>query len=58
VISASHTDRQTTLLVRTEAPIHDPGWTVSRLSLEDLVLAYMGQAAANGTYRSALEVVR
>jgi ABC-2 type transport system ATP-binding protein len=58
VISASHTDRQTTLLVRTDAPIHDPGWTVSRLSLEDLVLAYMGQAAANGTYRSALEVVR
>ena len=44
VIAASHTDRQTTLLVRTEAPIHDPAWTVDRLSLEDLVLAYMGQA--------------
>src|SRR6202043_2024424 len=41
VISASHTDRQTTLLVRTEAPIHDPAWTVSQVSLEDLVLAYM-----------------
>jgi ABC-2 type transport system ATP-binding protein len=46
VISASHTDRQSTLLVRTDAPIHDPAWTVGQLSLEDLVLAYMGQTAA------------
>jgi ABC-2 type transport system ATP-binding protein len=46
VITASHTDRQTTLLVRTEAPIDDPAWTVGQLSLEDLVLAYMGQPAA------------
>jgi ABC-2 type transport system ATP-binding protein len=42
VVAASHTDRQTTLVVRTDAPIHDPAWTVSQLSLEDLVLAYMG----------------
>ena len=47
VISASHTDRQSTLLVRTDAPIHDPAWTVGQLSLEDLVLAYMGQTAAS-----------
>jgi ABC-2 type transport system ATP-binding protein len=46
VISSSHTDRQSTLLVRTDAPIHDPAWTVGQLSLEDLVLAYMGHAAA------------
>jgi ABC-2 type transport system ATP-binding protein len=58
VISASHTDRQTTLLVRTDAPIHDPAWTVGTLSLEDLVLAYMGQSAANHEYRPALEVIR
>jgi len=47
VISASHTDRQSTLLVRTEAPIHDPAWTVSQVGMEDLVLAYMGQAGVN-----------
>ena len=41
VITASHTDRQTSLLVRTEAPILDPAWAVAALSLEDLVLAYM-----------------
>jgi ABC-2 type transport system ATP-binding protein len=58
VISASHTERQTTVLVRTEGPIHDPAWSVGQLSLEDLVLAYMGQAAANGSHRPALEVLR
>ena len=41
VVAASHTDRQSTLIVRTAAPIHDPAWTVSELTLEDLVLAYM-----------------
>jgi ABC-2 type transport system ATP-binding protein len=41
VIEARHTDRQSTLLVRTEEPIHDPAWAVSDLTLEDLVLAYL-----------------
>jgi len=59
VVSASHTDRQSTLLVRTEAPILDPGWTVSGLGLEDLVLAYMSgsRELARGD-RPALEVLR
>jgi ABC-2 type transport system ATP-binding protein len=42
VVSASHTDRQSTLVVRTAGPIHDPAWHVEELSLEDIVLAYMG----------------
>ncbi|MEU4835614.1 ABC transporter ATP-binding protein [Streptosporangium sp. NPDC023615] len=41
VVSARHTDRQSTYVIRTDAPIHDPAWTVTRLGLEDLVLAYM-----------------
>lgn len=45
VIEATHTDRQTTLVVRTSSPVIDPAWTVSELGLEDLVLAYLGQAA-------------
>ena len=45
MISASHTDVQTTLLVRTTGQILDPAWTVSAVGLEDLVLAYMSQAA-------------
>ena len=47
VIQASHTDRQSTLVVRTNEPIHDPAWSVEEVSLEDLVLAYMGQAVAD-----------
>ena len=58
VISASHTDRQTTLLIRTDAPVHDPAWTVAQVGLEDLVLAYMSQAASPRRRRPALEVQR
>jgi ABC-2 type transport system ATP-binding protein len=58
VISASHTERQTTLLIRTEGPIHDPAWSVGRLTLEDLVLAYMGQSAPERAPRPALEALR
>jgi ABC-2 type transport system ATP-binding protein len=58
VIAASHTDRQTTLLVRTESPILDPAWAVSELSLEDLVLAYMGRSATERSAQPALEVLR
>jgi len=47
VISASHTDMQSTLLVRTADRILDPAWTVSEVSLEDLVLAYMSQDKPN-----------
>ncbi|WP_020577221.1 ABC transporter ATP-binding protein [Actinopolymorpha alba] len=57
VISASHTDRQSTFIIRTEAPIHDPAWTVSQLSLEDLVLAYMNTTARTH-HRPVLEAQR
>lgn len=48
VISASHTDRQTTLLVRTSDEVLDPAWTSAEVGLEDLVLAYMNQTAGRG----------
>jgi ABC-2 type transport system ATP-binding protein len=44
VIEASHTDKQSILLVRTEDPILDPAWTVRPVSMEELVLAYMALA--------------
>ena len=47
VISASHTDRQSTILVRSAEPLLDPSWSVSQLDLEDLVLAYMGNTTAS-----------
>lgn len=55
VISARHTDRQTTVVVHTEAPILDPVWTVGELTLEDVVLEYMSNPVAA---RPTLEVLR
>ncbi len=43
VIEESHTDRQSTLLVRTDGPILDPSWNVKPVTLDDLILAYMSQ---------------
>ena len=59
VIEASHTDRQSTLLIRSDGPILDPAWTVRPVTLDDLVLAYMGRARDTETSRRpGLEVVR
>jgi len=44
VIESSHTERQSTVTVRSADPILDPTWSVESLTLEDLVLAYMSQA--------------
>jgi ABC-2 type transport system ATP-binding protein len=45
-IEEAHTERQSTLLVQTEEPVVDPAWEVEEVSLEDIVLAYMGRPAA------------
>jgi ABC-2 type transport system ATP-binding protein len=60
VIEAIQADRQSTLIVRSDEPIHDPAWTVEQLSMEDLVLAYMDRAAAPSSEpaRPALAQVR
>ena len=41
IIRASHTDRQSTLLVRTDGPVDDPRWEAREVTLEDMVLAYL-----------------
>ena len=43
VIDASHTDRQSILLVRSHGPVLEEAWTIEPVSLEDLVLAYMAR---------------
>ncbi len=58
LIEESHTDRQSTFLVRTDDAILDPAWTVKPVTLDDLVLAYMSQARGPGhLQRPALGVV-
>ena len=42
VLKVTHTANQTRLLVRLDGPVLDPAWEVSEVSLEEIVLAYMG----------------
>jgi ABC-2 type transport system ATP-binding protein len=67
IIEESHTGRQTTLLVRSDAPIQEPvgdaSWAVEEASLEDIVLAYLGQqtqehGSAHGAERREMEEVK
>lgn len=51
IVSISHTDRQTTMLVRSSDDVFDPSWTVSEVGLEDLALAYMINAAGHARRR-------
>ncbi|RKQ86200.1 ABC-2 type transport system ATP-binding protein [Solirubrobacter pauli] len=56
LVTARHTDVQSTYVVRYRGPIADPSWTVGQLSLEDIVLAYMERRPEPA--RRALEAVR
>jgi len=47
VVQATHTERQTTLLVRTNGHIWDPSCQVHDVSLEEIVLAYLGQPSSD-----------
>lgn len=50
VVSAEHTDRQSTFVVRTDDPLPAGDWVAEPLSMEDLVLTYM--EAVNPGYRT------
>ena len=62
VLHQSTTDRQATLLVRTNGPIIDPSWMVNQASLEDVVLAYLDSRstadASNRDLHAVEEVAR
>jgi ABC-2 type transport system ATP-binding protein len=57
IIEASHTQRQTTLLVRAAGPVHDPAWAVHEVGLEQLVLAYMRHPQTTALPRPTLAAV-
>ena len=52
VVSATHTDRQSTFVVRSDAPLPAGDWAAEPLSMEDLVLTYM-EAADSAAAASA-----
>ncbi|MFD8008314.1 ABC transporter ATP-binding protein [Streptomyces mirabilis] len=58
VVQADHTDRQSTFIVRTDTPIGDSNCSVDELSLEDLVLTYMAQAATEPGHGTLSEAAR
>ena len=45
VIEERHSERQTTLLVRINGHLFDPSWEMHDVTLQEIVLAYMGQLA-------------
>jgi ABC-2 type transport system ATP-binding protein len=45
IIKSTQTTRQARLLVRLDGPVADPSWAVTEVGLEDIVLAYMGEAS-------------
>jgi ABC-2 type transport system ATP-binding protein len=59
VIRESHTERQTTLLVRANGHVYDSCWEQHEVDLEEIVLAYLGYTPTNGaSTRSTLETVQ
>ena len=48
VIRESHTERQTTLLVRANGHVYDSCWEQHEVDLEEIVLAYLGYQPGNG----------
>lgn len=49
VIRESHTERQTTLLVRANGHVYDSAWELHQVDLEEIVLAYLGHRTAPAT---------
>jgi ABC-2 type transport system ATP-binding protein len=55
VITATHSEKQTQLVVRTESPATYPSWDVSEVTLEEVVLAYMAEGASASGRLSIVE---
>jgi ABC-2 type transport system ATP-binding protein len=56
VIRESHTERQTTLLVRANGHVYDTRWEVHEVDLEEIVLAYLGATTIPARAKPAVAV--
>jgi ABC-2 type transport system ATP-binding protein len=54
VIRESHTERQTTLLVRANGHVYDSCWELHEVDLEEIVLAYLGYGTNHVARREAV----
>jgi ABC-2 type transport system ATP-binding protein len=53
IVEEYSTPRKTQLLVRADGPLSDPNWEVADVSLEEIVLAYLGQSSGAAAARAA-----
>jgi ABC-2 type transport system ATP-binding protein len=53
VIAVNRTPRQVSAVVRVNGPVVEPGWEIEDVSLEEIVLAYLGQGRETVTLPSA-----
>ncbi|WP_027647389.1 ABC transporter ATP-binding protein [Salinispora pacifica] len=58
LIEDRHTAAQSTLVVRSTAPIDDPSWQADQLDLEDILLAYLSGSAPAAAPERVLEAQR
>jgi ABC-2 type transport system ATP-binding protein len=58
VIRESHTERQTTLLVRANGHVYDACWELHEVDLEEIVLAYLGTTSAPARVEALAAVAR
>ncbi|ESU47319.1 ABC transporter [Streptomyces sp. HCCB10043] len=58
VLQATHTERQSTFIVRMDTPGNEPDGVLEPLGLEDLVLTYMAEGAAGPARRPVQEAQR
>jgi ABC-2 type transport system ATP-binding protein len=58
VIRESHTERQTTLLVRANGHVYDASWEMHEVDLEEIVLAYLGTTSAPARVEAPAAVAR
>jgi ABC-2 type transport system ATP-binding protein len=58
VIRETHTERQTTLLVRANGHVYDSCWELHEVDLEEIVLAYLGYRPGAQQAAQACEAVR
>ena len=56
VVSAKHTDRQSTFMVRSDTPIPPGDWASESVGLEELVLTYMERESVPAARRAAQNV--
>jgi ABC-2 type transport system ATP-binding protein len=56
VVQATHSARQTSLLVRTNGHVWDPSWQILDVPLEEIILAYLGQPGGDAYIQQIEEV--